>query len=569
MPSSTPSGSSPVSRRTFVGASVAGLATAVGLDALPLHAAPAPAAEPPHTQPFAVAPFAVAPFELEDMTIAELQHGMASGRFTARRLCEAYLERIHALNARGPTLRAVLQTNPDALAIADRLDAERRAGKVRGPMHGIPILIKDNIDTHDRMTTAAGSLALARSIAPRDSFVAERLRAAGAVILGKANLSEWANYRSTHSTSGWSGMGGQTRNPYALDRTPSGSSSGSGAAAAASLCAVAIGTETNGSVVSPSSAQSIVGIKPTVGLVSRSGIIPISHSQDTAGPMGRTVADAATLLGVLTGVDPRDEATSQSSGHAVTDYTRFLDPNGLRGARIGVVRERLMGYNKRVDAIIDGALDVMKRAGATIVDPANLETIRTMGAGEGDLLRYEFKHDIDAYLASLGPDAPVRTLADLIEWNRAHAREEMPYFGQEIFEMAQAMGPLTDKAYLDVLEKTHRLTRDEGIDATIRKYNLDALVAPTQGTPGLIDLVNGDAGNGGGSASSPAAMAGYPHITVPAGYIYGLPVGISFFGGAWTEPTLIKLAYAYEQLTHARKPPKFLPTALLTPVEPL
>lgn len=565
MPSSTPPDSSSVSRRAFVGASVAGLATAVGLDALPLHAqpihaGPVHAPEQMHDVP---------PFELEELTIAELQRGMASGRFTSRSLCEKYLTRIHEVNTRGPTLRAVLQSNPDALRMADALDAERRAGKVRGPMHGIPVLIKDNIDTHDRMTTAAGSLALARSIAPRDSFVAERLRAAGAVILGKTNLSEWANYRSTHSTSGWSGMAGQTRNPYALDRTPSGSSSGSGSAASASLCAVAIGTETNGSIVSPSSAQSVVGIKPTVGLVSRSGIIPISHSQDTAGPMARTVADAATLLGVLTGVDSRDEATSGSRGHALADYTRFLDPNGLKGARIGVVRERLMGYSKRVDAIINAALDVMRQRGATIVDPANLETIRTMGAGEGDLLRYEFKHDLNAYLATLGPDTPVRTLADLIAWNKAHAAEEMPYFGQEIFEMAEAMGPLTDKAYLDVLEKTHRLTREEGIDATIRKYKLDALVAPTQGPPGLIDLVNGDAGNGGGSASSPAAMAGYPHITVPAGYVYGLPIGISFFGGAWTEPTLIKLAYAFEQATHARKAPRFLPTAPLTPVEPL
>ena len=561
----TGSGSpSSVSRRAFVGASVAGIAAAVGLDP-----SDALAAVTNDTQRGEPARHDVAPFELEEVTIADLQRGMASGKWTSRKICEAYLERIDALNARGPTLRAVLQLNPDALTIADALDRERRAGKVRGPMHGIPVLIKDNIDTHDRMTTAAGSLALARTIAPRDSFVAERLRAAGAVILGKTNLSEWANYRSTHSTSGWSGMGGQTRNPYALDRTPSGSSSGSGSAAAANLCAIAIGSETNGSIVSPSSAQSIVGIKPTVGLVSRSGIIPISHSQDTAGPMARTVADAATLLGVLTGVDPRDEATSASSGHALSDYTRFLDPNGLKGARIGVARDRLMGYNKRVDAMIDAAIDVMKQAGATIVDPANLETIRTMGAGEGDLLRYEFKHDINAYLATRGPDAPMKTLADLIAFNTAHAAEEMPYFGQEIFEMAEAMGPLTDKAYIDTLEKTHRLTRDEGIDATIKKYDLDAIIAPTQGPPGLIDLVNGDGGNGGGSASSPAAMAGYPHITVPVGYIYGLPVGISFFGGAWTEPTLIKLAYAFEQHTHARKPPKFLPTAPLTPVEPL
>lgn len=557
--SASPSG---VSRRTFVGASVAGIAAAIGLDP---HEALASIATDQPTD----APHAVAPFELEDLTIAELQRGMASGRYTSRSLCEAYLKRIDEINEKGPTLRAVLQRNPDALAIADALDAERKKKGARGPMHGIPVLIKDNIDTHDRMTTAAGSLALAGAAAPRDSFVAERLRAAGAVILGKTNLSEWANYRSTHSTSGWSGMGGQTRNPYALDRTPSGSSSGSGAAAAASLCAVAIGSETNGSIVSPSSAQSLVGIKPTVGLVSRSGIIPISHTQDTAGPMARTVADAATLLGVLTGVDPRDEATSASRGHSFTDYTRYLDPNGLKGARIGVARDRLMGYSTRVDAIIESALDVMRKAGATIVDPANLETIRTMGSGESDVLHYEFKHDLNAYLATRGSTTPVKTLAELIAWNAAHAREEMPYFGQELFEQSEAKGPLTDKVYVDALEKMQRLSRAEGIDATIKKYNLDAIVAPTQGPPGLIDLVNGDAGNGGGSASSPAAMAGYPHITVPAGYIYGLPVGISFFAGAWTEPTLIKLAYAFEQLTHARKPPRFLPTAPLTPVTPV
>lgn len=539
-----------ISRRTFVGAGVAGaVAATIGVDVR------SAAASPPAWAP------KIAPFELEELTLADLQRGMVSGRYTSVSLSKAYLGRIDQLDRQGPTLRAVLQLNPDALAIAAALDAERKGGRVRGPLHGIPVLIKDNIGTHDRMTTAAGSRALAYSVPARDSFVAERLRAAGAVILGKTNLSEWANFRSTHASSGWSGLGGQTRNPYALDRTPSGSSSGSGTATSANLCAVAVGTETDGSITSPSSVASLVGIKPTVGLVSRSGIIPISHSQDTAGPMARTVTDAAILLTAIAGVDPRDPATTDASGQPVIDYTRFLKTDGLRGARIGVARKKYFGYSVHADRIADQALDTMRRAGATIVDPADIATASNLDADEFDVLLYEFKHDLNAYLASLGPTERMKSLKDLIAYNDQHPAEEMPFFGQEIFTMAEAKGPLTDKKYLQALRNGQTRSRVEGIDATMTKHRLDAIVAPTQGPPGLIDLVNGDAGSG--SATSPAAIAGYPHITVPAGYASGLPVGISFFGRAWSEPTLIKLAYAFEQASKVRKAPRLLATAQL------
>lgn len=538
-----------LSRRAFVGAGVAGaIASAVGIDVR------AAAAEPPR---HGTAPDV--PFQLDELTLADLQRGMASGRDTAHSLCEAYLSRIDQLDRRGPMLRAVLQLNPDARAIASALDAERKAKGMRGPLHGIPVLIKDNIGTHDRMATAAGSRALAYSIPDRDSFVAERLRAAGAVIMGKTNLSEWANFRSTHACSGWSGLGGQTRNPYALDRTPSGSSSGSGVATSANLCAIAVGTETDGSITSPASVASLVGIKPTVGLVSRAGIIPISHSQDTAGPMARTVTDAAILLGALAGVDPRDPVTAGGSGLASVDYTRFLRADGLRGARIGVARKKYFGYSVPADAIAEQALAAMRSAGAIIIDPADIATASNLDADEFDVLLYEFKHDLNAYLASLGPTARMRTLADLITYNDAHPAEEMPFFGQEIFRMAEAKGPLTDRKYLTALRTGHTRSRGEGIDATMTKFRLDAIVAPTQGPPGLIDLVNGDASSG--SVTSPAAIAGYPHITVPAGYAFGLPVGISFFGRAWSEPTLVKLAYAFEQATRIRKPPRLLQTA--------
>lgn len=542
-------------RRTLLGAGLAGGALALVDLRFPHLATAAETAKD-------AGAFTPPDFELEEATVADLQSAMAAGKYTAHDLVELYVLRIQAMDKRGPTVNAVIELNPDALAIADQLDAERRAGKVRGPLHGIPVLIKDNIATADRMQTTAGSLALVGSKVPRDAHVAERLRAAGAVILGKTNLSEWANFRSTHSTSGWSGRGGQTKNPYALDRTPSGSSSGSGSAAAANFATVCIGTETDGSVTSPSAAASLVGIKPTVGLVSRDGIVPISHTQDTAGPMTRTVADAAALLTAIAGEDPRDSATAASRGKIPVDYTKFLDPNGLRGARIGIAREHYTGYSRGVDALLARAVDVLKQQGAVIVDPANIETAGKFDESEFDVLLYEFKADLNAYLAGL-VESPVRTLADVIAFDEKNAAREMPYFGQEIMLMAQKKGPLTDKAYLDALAKDRRLAAAQGIDATMKKHRLDALIAPTQGTPWLIDLVNGDAG-GGGSFTSPAAVAGYPHVTVPMGYVFGLPVGLSFVGGAWSEGTLIKLAYAYEQATKVRKAPKFLATADLS-----
>ncbi|HKW09005.1 MAG TPA: amidase [Gemmatimonadaceae bacterium] len=503
-----------------------------------------------------------APAPLDDLTIVDLQTGMQSGKYTARSLVEQYVARIGALDQKGPTLNHVIELNPDALMIADQRDTERKAAKLRGPLHGIPILIKDNIDTADRMHTSAGSLALATSTPARDSWVADRLRAAGAIILGKTNLSEWANIRSTHSSSGWSGRMGQGKNPYALDRNTSGSSSGSGGSVAASYCAAAIGSETDGSVTSPSSACGLVGIKPTVGLVGRSGIIPISHSQDTAGPMARTVRDAAIVLGALTGMDPRDNATNPSAGKSSTDYTRFLDPNGLRGARIGVARETYMGYSPKTDKLVEQALDVLKHSGATIVDPANLSSISKIGDAELEVLLYELKADLNAYLAALGPNAPVKTLADVIRFNEQNAPRELPYFGQELFEQAEKKGPLTDTKYKSARAKCLRYARTEGIDAVMSRYRLDALIAPTMGPVWPIDLVNGD-GGGGGSFTQPAAVAGYPHITVPMGLVQGLPVGLSFAGRAGSEPTLFKLAYAYEQASKMRRPPTFAATATL------
>ncbi|HEY7409164.1 MAG TPA: amidase [Vicinamibacteria bacterium] len=503
-----------------------------------------------------------AAFELEEVGLDDLQKRMAEGSLSARALTQAYLERIAALDGQGPTLRSVLETNPEALAVAEALDAERRAKGARGPLHGIPVLLKDNVDTADRMTTTAGSLALEGSIPAQDATVAARLRAAGAVLLGKANMSEWANIRSTRSTSGWSARGGSCRNPWALDRNPCGSSSGSGAAVSANLCAAAVGTETDGSIVCPANANGIVGLKPTLGLVSRAGIIPIAHSQDTAGPMTRTVRDAAILLAAMAGVDARDGETRAAAGHLHGDYTRFLDPAGLKGARIGVVR-KLFGFHREVDARMAEALDVLKREGATLVDPADVPHLGEYDQGELEVLLHELKADLNAYLASLGPGARVKTLADVIAFNEQNRAREMPYFGQELFLQAQEKGPLTTPAYRKALARNRLLSRAQGLDAVLRRHRLDALVAPTGGPAWLTDLVNGDH-FGGGSSTAPA-VAGYPNLSVPAGYVFGLPVGLSFIGPAWSEPVLLRLAYAFEQATRHRRAPRFLASAALVP----
>ena len=545
------------SRRTFLRNSVmAGAAAAVtpALSAAREITAAKPARSVTGSKPAAE----VKPFELEEITLSDLEDGMRSGRFTARSLVELYSARIDEIDKRGPAVNAIIEMNPDALLIADSLDAERKAKGPRGPLHGVPVLIKDNIDTADRMMTTAGSLALVGSKPAKDSFVAQKLRAAGAVILGKTNLSEWANIRSSHSVSGWSGRGGLTRNPYALDRNACGSSSGTGAGVSANLAAAGIGTETDGSIVCPSSSNGLAGIKPTVGLVSRSGIIPISHSQDGAGPMCRTLRDAAILLSALTGVDPEDPATQASAGRSQTDYSQFCDPNGLKGARIGVAR-KYFGFSDSVDALMHDALDVMKQRGATLIDPADIPTFGKFDDSELLVFLYELKADLNAYLARLGPSAPVRSLQEISDFNERNRGKEMPYFGQDLFLKAQSKGPLTEKEYLDAVAKNHQLARTEGIDAVMDKFHLDALVAPTGGPAWLTDLVTGDHFSGG--SSNAAAVAGYPNINVTAGSISGLPVGISFFGRAWSEPTLIKLAYAFEQATKARKAPRFLASA--------
>jgi amidase len=496
-------------------------------------------------------------FELDEKTIDELAKDMQDGRYTSRSLAEMYLRRIQEIDKAGPMVNSIIEVNPEALDIAASLDQERKAKGPRGPLHGIPIVIKDNIDTADRMNTTAGSLALIGSRPPKDAFVAAQLRKAGAVILAKTNLSEWANIRSSHSTSGWSGRGGLTRNPYALDRNPCGSSSGTGVAVSANLCAAGVGTETDGSVVCPSSSNGLAGLKPTVGLVSRTGIIPISHSQDTSGPMARTVRDVAILLTAMAGADPEDQATAASQGKIQPDYTKFLDANGLKGARLGIAR-KYFGFNDAVDHLMNDLIEQMKRAGAEIVDPADIPTFGKFDDTEFTGFLYELKADMAAYLARLGDSTQVKSLKDVIEFNEQHRDKEMPWFGQDIFLKSQEKGPLTSQEYLDAVAKNRQLSRVEGIDAVMDKFKLDALVAPTAGPAWLTDLINGDHASGG--SSSAPAVAGYPNINVTAGYLWGLPVGISFFGRGWSEPTLLKIAYSFEQLTKARQKPLFLPT---------
>ena len=489
---------------------------------------------------------------LEEMTVAQLQQGYSKGDFTVKKVVQDYLERIETIDRNGPKLNSVIIINPDAIAIAEELDREMAAGKSRGPMHGVPVILKDNIDTHDKMPTTAGSAALRNSIAPYDSWIARKLREAGAVIIAKANLSEWANFRANTSSSGWSGVGGQTKNPFVLDRNPCGSSSGSGASVSANLCMIAIGTETNGSIMCPSNNNGIVGLKPTVGLLSRSGIIPISFTQDTPGPMGRSVSDIAVCLGALTGVDSLDSKTFMSSGKYLTDYTRFLKKDGLRGKRIGLLKDRL-GSSPRVDTIIMQAVATMRAQGAEVIE---IESPRGGYSGASyQVLLYEFKDGINKYLASLGDGAPVKNLEELIEFNKKDP-VELRYFDQGVFEAAQAKGDLESEEYKVSLERMLKATREEGIDKMMNDNSLDAIIAPTGGPAWKTDLILGDRSSGG--SSSLAAISGYPNISVPAGFIEDLPVGISFFGRAWSEPVLIEMAYSYEQASMKRKAPKFL-----------
>jgi amidase len=500
-------------------------------------------------------------FELSELSISELQELMANGKFTSRSLTEKYLLRIETIDRNGPELRSVIETNPDALAIADELDRERKAKGARGPLHGIPILIKDNIDTADKMATTAGSLCLIGSKPPADAFVVANLRKAGAVIIGKSNLSEWANARSSNSTSGWSGRGQLTKNPYALDRNPCGSSSGSGVAVAANLSAAAIGTETDGSIVCPSAVNGIVGFKPTVGLVSRTGIIPISHSQDTAGPMARSVRDAAIVLSAIAGADPDDKATVEAKGRSVADYTQNLSADGLKGTTIGVARN-FFGFHDGVDQLAEAALSEMKKQGAALIDTVDLPKADALGSAEQIVFQYEMKAGLNDYFARLGPKAPVKSVADVIAFNEKHRDREMPYFGQDLLVKLNAKGPLTNYEYLEALAKNRRLTRTEGIDMVMEKNRLDAIVAPTIGPACVTDLANGDHWLGG-DITSVAAIAGYPHITVPMGFVFGLPIGLSFIGKAWSEPMILRIAYAFERATKARRPPRFLLTAKL------
>jgi amidase len=500
---------------------------------------------------------AAGPVESPELSLNDIAAGFKNGKQSSQQLTQMYLDRIDRLDRRGPMLGAVIQVNPRAIEIAAQLDAEYKAKGPRGPLHGVPVLLKDNVETSDHMATTAGSLALEGWFAPKDAPLAERLRAAGAVILGKTNLSEWANFRSTHSSSGWSGRGGQARNPYSLDRTPSGSSSGSAVAVSANLCAVAVGTETDGSIVSPASINGIVGIKPTVGLVSRRGIAPISHSQDTAGPLSRSVRDAALMLTVLSSLDTEDAASAAAAKHFGKDYAAYCNADGLRGARLGIAR-KFFADSAPLNAYLDQCIATLKSAGAVIVDPADLPLHGSFGAAELTVLQYEFKADLDAYLSRLPPTAPVRSLSALISFNEAHKDREMPIFDQELLHQSAARGPLTDKAYLQARAVCLNATRTKGIDAVLAEHKLDAMVTLTAGPAWLIDSINGDSDSGG--CSSPAAIAGYPHITVPSGLHRGLPIGLSFFAGAFSEPTLIKLASGFESVARGRTPPRFLPS---------
>ena len=495
-------------------------------------------------------------FPYNEKGIEELQQLMQEGAISCEELVIAFLDRIDKIDKNGPGLNAVIDINPDALPLARQLDEERKSGQLRGALHGIPIMLKDNIDTADKMMTTAGSYALEGNFAAEDAFIVKQLRKSGALILGKTNLSEWANFRSTRSSSGWSGRGGQTHNPYVIDRSPCGSSSGSGVAVAANLCVAAIGTETDGSIVCPSGHNGIVGIKPTLGMVSRSGIIPIAHSQDTAGPMAKSVRDAAVLLGAITGIDNKDEISVNDNNYPI-DYTENLKKDALKGKRIGIIR-KLMGFHAEVDKIIEQAIEDIKFAGAEVID-VELENLHKYGDEEYQVLLYEFKNYLNKYLESCKFPI-VKSLDDIIKFNELYSDLEMPWFGQEIFEMANKKGDLNEKEYKNALAKCKKLAGEMGIDYTLKKYSIDALIAPTNGPAWNIDLINGD--NYGGGSSQPAAVSGYPNITVPAGFIHSLPIGISFFAEAFSEKKLIELAYSYEQNTLHRRPPEYYSTIM-------
>jgi len=491
-------------------------------------------------------------FELDEETISSLREKLSSGKYSSEQLVQLYLDRTAAIDKNGAKLNAIIEVNPDAISIAKAMDKEMKEGKSRGSLHGIPVVIKDNIDTADKMQTTVGSLAMVGNIASNDAFVVKKLREAGAIIIGKTNLSEWANFRSTQSCSGWSGRGGQTKNPYFIDHNPCGSSAGSGVAVSANLCTIAVGTETDGSIVCPASVNGVVGIKPTVGLISRTGIIPISKTQDTAGPMARTVKDAAILLGVLSGIDNSDSITNESKGKGFKDYTQFLDLNALKGKRIGI-EKKPQGNNQFINVLLRNALNVLKQNGATIIEIEYIDKIEALGSAEFEVLQYEFKEGLNQYLASA--NAKVKSLKDVIDFNIANEDKSMPYFKQETLESSNLKSGLNDKKYIDSLEKCHNGSK-KILDAVFLKNKLDAICGITMGPACSIDTIYGDRW-GGYSLTMPAAVSGYPHITVPGGKVYDLPVGLSFFGTSYSEPKLIGIAYAYEQASKNREKPEF------------